>query len=190
MTVTPDQARILTTLALACRPLGAARWDSAGVMAAIKRVSDRSLAEVTMAVIRAASDKGVDSPGVIPSAGSHWQETSGVRPSAPDVRPRENRCSVCSRLKGDCDARRRTDPDPHAFESDAHAAQRVAAADPETVAAQVAAVRDGIEPTTPPPPDKTLTDLAANDPELAARVETLRTQIPTEPPKNAPEEAA
>jgi hypothetical protein len=65
MTVTQPQAQMLTTLALACRPHGAPRWDAPGVMAAIKRVAHLRLADVTRAVTRAAEDTLLDTPAPI-----------------------------------------------------------------------------------------------------------------------------
>lgn len=99
MTVTDQQLRALAFLAPACRPNGAKRWDSAGVMAALEKVRDRSLPEVVMAVVRAAADRNVDTPGVIPSAGTHWQETAAVRAYVPDSAPAGVRCTTCGRAK-------------------------------------------------------------------------------------------
>ena len=117
MTVTKDQAQMLATLAAACRPNGARRWDSAGTLAAIAKVKDRSLAEVVMAVIRAAADRDVDSPGVIPTPGSHWQETAAVAPTPPPERvdPGE-RCTVHSMHIDEC--RRLWGADDHATAAD------------------------------------------------------------------------
>lgn len=74
MTMTKDQAQMLASLACAVRPHGATRWDEAGVIANIAKVKERSLADVVMAVMRAAADRKVASPGVIPTAGPHWNE--------------------------------------------------------------------------------------------------------------------
>lgn len=102
VTVTKDQAQMLATLAAACRPNGARRWDTAGIVAAIARVKDRSLSEVVMAVIRAAADRDVDSPGVIPTPGTHWQESQAVRPYKPQTIDKDNTCSVCSQSRERC----------------------------------------------------------------------------------------
>lgn len=74
MPVTKDQAQALASLAVAARPNGARRWDAAGVVANIAKVQDRDLANVVMAVMRAATDKDAATPGVIPTAGPHWNE--------------------------------------------------------------------------------------------------------------------
>jgi hypothetical protein len=44
MTVTRDQAQMLATLAIDCRPYRAPTWDHAGVMAAIAEIRNMSLA--------------------------------------------------------------------------------------------------------------------------------------------------
>jgi hypothetical protein len=87
MTFTRDQAQMLATLATACRPNGARRWDPAGVMAALEKLRDRDLAEVIMATVRAARDRDVETPGVIPTTGSHWREQ--LAPAA--VHPQHHR---------------------------------------------------------------------------------------------------
>ena len=75
MPVTKDQAHVLATLAVACRPHGAPNWDAAGVVAAIAKVHHVGLADVAMAVIRAAADRDAKTPGVIAATTSiHWSE--------------------------------------------------------------------------------------------------------------------
>jgi hypothetical protein len=75
MPVTKDQAQMLATLAVACRPHGAPHWDAAGVVAAIAKVHHVGLADVMMAVIRAAADRDAKTPGVIAATTSiHWSE--------------------------------------------------------------------------------------------------------------------
>ena len=164
MTVTPDDARMLTALAVKCRPNGASRWDSAGVMAALKQVADRSLAEVVMATIRAASDRDVDSPGVIPSAGSHWQAAAAVKTTRLDTAPPGTRCTVCGvgRHRG----------------SEDHPFTLPKPMDPADVADRVAALKATLEPTAGPTGHRTLDDLAEANPELHANLQRVREQIP------------
>lgn len=187
MTVTKDQAQMLATLVAASRPNGARRWDHAGILAALAKVKDRSLPEVIMAVIRAAADRNVDTPGVIPTAGSHWREQLAPQPWTPNVLDRSERCTVCSLSEPTCRIRWHAD---HEFESAAHAAKR--AVDPEAMHTAIAAIRDGIEPTKEPQPVKTLDQLAEDNPKLHARVEAVRKALPPPPPmqESEPDEAA
>lgn len=115
MPVTKPQAQLLAALAVACRPTRAPTWDEAGVVANIAKVADRSLAEVALAVIKAASDRECVSPGVIPSNGSHWQEQLKPEKWAPErVEPGE-RCGTCGLSQPRCVAAPHGD---HAFEPD------------------------------------------------------------------------
>ena len=118
---------MLATLAIACRPHRAPTWDAAGVVAAIAKVRDRSLPDVVLAVIRAAADHEAKTPGVIPSAGNHWAEQLKPQPWQPERIPAAERCSVCSKSRTDCEAKRAsqrgmdpTDPryDDHTFAPD------------------------------------------------------------------------
>jgi hypothetical protein len=82
VSVTREQAEMLTELVIACRPHGAARWDRPGVFAAIGKVKGRSLASVIVAAIQAAEDRNAETPGVIASAGPHWRApVPGDRPA-------------------------------------------------------------------------------------------------------------
>ena len=116
MTVTRDQAQMLTDLARACRPTGASRWDAPGVMAAIAAVKDRQLATVIMAVIRAAADRDVESPGVIPTNGSHWAESAAVASYIPNVIPPAERCGICNKARTKCQSDPRHADDDHVFD--------------------------------------------------------------------------
>jgi hypothetical protein len=164
MTISKDHAQMLTTLAVACRPTGARRWDSAGVMAALAKVADRGLAEVIMATIRAASDRNADSPGVIPTAGSHWAESASVRAFVPDSAPPGTRCTVCGR-------------EQHRGHED-HDFSRPHETDPETVMAYIAALKAELSPTAGPTEHRTLDDLADANPALHANLERLRAANP------------
>lgn len=64
---------MLASLATACRPPHARRWDEAGIVAAIVKVSHFDLANVATAVIRAAADRTIETPGAIANtAASCW----------------------------------------------------------------------------------------------------------------------
>ena len=99
MPVTKDQAHMLAALAVACRPHGAPTWDAPGVVAAIGKVANLSLADVAMACIRAASDKTALTPAVIAATSSiHWAEKVTPQMTPRNPRPHEA-CDVCG--KGD-----------------------------------------------------------------------------------------
>lgn len=75
MPVTREQAQMLATLAVAARPTGAPRWDPAGVFAAIGKIKQLALADVAMAVMRAAADRTLETPGAIANLrSSAWSE--------------------------------------------------------------------------------------------------------------------
>lgn len=167
MTVTKEQAQMLTALAIACRPNGARHWNAAGVMAALEKVANRSLPEVVMAVIRAASDRDVETPGVIPTAGSHWAETAAVRTHTPEA-PHEPRCTVCGRTR----ARHAQD---HEF------ADPKPLPTPEERAATAARIRATLPHRTAGPTERrTLADMAEANPELHAHVDAAREAIQTD----------
>jgi hypothetical protein len=162
MPMTDHQIRALAFLAKDCRPLGSRRWDENGIYANIAKVRDRALPEVVLAVIRAACDRDAASPGVIPTAGSHWSDTRIEIPRPPVLRPtRDQRCSICSETQTRC---RELWVGDHDFESDAMAAQRKAALDPDVVHETVVAIRPEhtqtttIEPSTTPPADPRCSD--------------------------------
>ena len=95
MPVTKDQAHMLAALAVAARPYGAPHWDAPGVVAVLAKLADRALADVTMALMRAASDPAARTPGVLLAAGSsYWSErvTPQMAPRPPH--PSEA-CGVC-----------------------------------------------------------------------------------------------
>lgn len=152
MTVTRDQAQLLTTLAIACRPYRAPTWDEAGVMAAIAKMKDWSLHEVALRVIVAAADREAQTPGVIAT-----QEIPAVKPAMFKPTPWEpdKVCTTCSRPEAQCKAVRHADDD-HPFISRAANAR-----DTERPAEAVHAIvgdlreRTGHEPPPRPQPETT-----------------------------------
>lgn len=115
MTVTKDQAEMLATLAAAARPHKASRWDAPGVMAAIAKVRHLELAEVGMAVFRAARDRTVETPAPIGILSSPcWLERPVERPQPPRSKP-GSLCQTCGHPRERCEAVR-WDGDDHTFE--------------------------------------------------------------------------
>lgn len=118
MPVTKDQAEMLAALAVAARPHGARRWDAPGVVAAIGKVKHLELAEVIMAVGRAARDRDLTTPAAIgnPSAPC-WIERP-VERFVPDKTTPEGRCGVCGKARAVCESAPRFADDDHRFEPD------------------------------------------------------------------------
>jgi hypothetical protein len=146
--LTDQQIRAIAFLAAAARPHGARRWNEAGIIAAIDKVRSRSLVEVTVAVMRAADDRGADTPGVIPTAGPHWRSstddaTEGVLPQRYDP---NTTCGICGQPDWRC-AQTAAYSD-HAFEPVHATAQR--RLDPESAASVVAELRDRARPLPDP----------------------------------------
>lgn len=125
MTVTREQAQLLTTLAIACRPHRAPTWDQAGVMAEIGKMRDWSLSEVALRVIVAAADREAKTPAVISK-----QQIPEVKPplwQPTNKRDDEHRCTECGLLEHQCRDRQRINGE-HEFVS--VAANRAATARP------------------------------------------------------------
>lgn len=98
MTVTKAEAQMLTTLALSMRPAGAPRWEAPGVMAALAKVAHVHLADVTMAVARAASDRTLQTPGPIGNLKSPcWVEKVAESTAPRHPHARDRLCWTCSR---------------------------------------------------------------------------------------------
>lgn len=98
--MTKDQATMLATLAVACRPIGAKRWDAPGVIAALAKVNTLHLADVIHATIRAASDATLDTPAAIGNTASpSWRaylDSRTLTTSGRQVRADE-RCNDCGK---------------------------------------------------------------------------------------------
>lgn len=127
MPLTDQDIRALTYLAVRARPRGAARWDEAGIAANIAKVRHLAIADVSLAVIRAAADPSAATPGVIANTTApNWREraTSSSAIGFEPLGPAE-RCSICSLSRDRCAARSHL-PDGHTFTPD------LPPADPET----------------------------------------------------------
>lgn len=106
MPVNEQQQRALAFLAVACRPHGAPHWDEAGVMASIAKVAHLSLADVILAVTRAADDRDAKTPGVIPKLNApHWRERNPDRPKQREPYDPTTYCGICGKPEADCRAR-------------------------------------------------------------------------------------
>jgi hypothetical protein len=97
MTVTPAQAQILATLARDCRPNGARRWDSAGIMAWIKQRHEWSLSVVALELLTAAANADCETPGGI----EHFGKSQPASNRLATVDP-ANRCGICSEARERC----------------------------------------------------------------------------------------
>lgn len=118
MPVTKPQAEMLATLAVAARPHGARRWDAPGVMAALLKVRHLELATVGMAVLRAAADRTIDTPGVLGNLGSPCWVERPVERWQPEKTTASDRCGVCGLRRDRCETAPRFADDTHAFEPD------------------------------------------------------------------------
>lgn len=154
MTVTKEQAEMLTALTVAARPHGARRWDGPGVMAALGKVRHMELAEVMMAAGRAARDRDLETPAAIGNpAAVCWVERPVERAVPVKTLP-EDRCGICARPRQACESAPRFADDDHTFEPDFKVKRPG-----EQVEQITAAVKAEIQPTIPPPERKSLDDL-------------------------------
>lgn len=167
MPVTQQQAQMLATLAVASRPTGAPRWDQAGVMAAIGKVKERSLADVILAVIRAADDREAKTPGVISAAGStHWQER-GIRTPRREPYDRGGTCATCSLPHEKC---RNVWSDDHEYVSVAEYAKTVNR-DPERIRRIIEAVKGEKVPMREPAAPRSATDAVRDHADCEAAID-------------------
>lgn len=117
MPITKQQAQTLVTLAVDLRPRGAPKWDPAGIYAAIGHVRHLDHGEITRAVIAAASNPELKTPGAIANTDSEvWRvaqaPTPPPSPSGSGVRG--NGCYICGKSRYDCERNPHAD---HAFET-------------------------------------------------------------------------
>lgn len=111
-----QHAQMLASLACAARPRGAPKWDPAGVVAAIANVRHLSLAEVTHAVMNAAANKDLHTPGAIGNTASEvWRAGPALTLARPVFDPMTT-CGICGKARADCE---RNPHAEHAFESQA-----------------------------------------------------------------------
>lgn len=118
MPVTKPQAEMLASLASAARPHGARRWDTPGVMASLAKVAHLDLAEVMMAVGRAARDRDLETPAAIGNPGAPCWIEKPVERWEPEKTTREERCGECSQPRATCERTPRWGDDDHKFRPD------------------------------------------------------------------------
>lgn len=114
MTVTREQAQMLTALAIACRPHRAPTWDEAGVMAAIGKIHTWQLSEVALRVIVAAADHEARSPAVIVSPSMRVPDMKPPKWEPDSTSPHE-RCSTCDKREQECKSMPRFPGDDHVY---------------------------------------------------------------------------
>ena len=131
--ITQPQARHLAAFLAAIRP----DWNRHGIESALADARQLGTpARLAVAAIEASQDMSNRTPAVIALDGPHWHTPSRL-PGPRFPEPHDGaRCSVCFRPQGTCDARRRTDPDPHPFLSVADAKAQAVTREQHEAAAQ------------------------------------------------------
>lgn len=101
MTVTKEDAQMLATLAAHGRAQsGLGRWETAGIVAALRGIRQWSLLEAMAEVAAAAADPEAETPGVI---GKQRRRGDPLAPTPPPERvDRKDRCTVCSLSEPAC----------------------------------------------------------------------------------------
>lgn len=97
--ISREQAQSLAHLVHLLRPA----WSEAGIFAALSRCPDRDPITTALAALRAAADPRAQTPGIIPTAGSHWNETAPAEPKPPHLSREERRaltCAMCGAFDG------------------------------------------------------------------------------------------
>jgi hypothetical protein len=95
----------LVLLAVDLRPNGARRWDHAGIRAAIRKVQHLALADVALAVIRAADDRTLETPAPIGNPKAHcWRERATDRPQEHAPYDHGTACGICDQSRTRCEA--------------------------------------------------------------------------------------
>ena len=121
--ITKEQADVIVDLVQSVRPT----WDTPGILAALLKVRDRSLADITTAALNAAADPTMHTPKAISFTGPHWPKHGG----SDGAMLHEPKCYICGHYRSECWRRHEFEikhgtPDPHAFET-AEDAERNAA---------------------------------------------------------------
>lgn len=101
--ITREQADLLAALAADIRPNDATRWDKPGIVAALAKLRTAPLADVAMALLRAAADPTARTPACITNTQSpHWAER--LTPPGTGVAPPRTRecCRLCGRHADRC----------------------------------------------------------------------------------------
>lgn len=88
-----QQHRAIAFLVEAIRP----DWGAPGVMAALDKLRDRPLADVTVAAMRAAMRDDQRTPAVIALSGPHWLNPQQAPTTVPPSFRSSTHCGICSR---------------------------------------------------------------------------------------------
>ena len=92
-------------------------WHEAGIMAALKKLNDRDIADLATAALKAAKRTDQRTPEVIAMSGSHWSEAKHAEPTPqPPARRSGLVCWGCNRDRAGHDALARLG-DPHEWVS-------------------------------------------------------------------------
>lgn len=102
--LTQAEAQSLTNLVRAVRSQtpGAGAWDEAGVMAALRKVSQLGLVEVIGAAIRAAENPDLKTPAAIGNPATEVWRPAPPKPVAYVPTPREDYCDWCGKTRDLC----------------------------------------------------------------------------------------
>lgn len=105
MSIDDQELRAIQFLAERVRKAtsGAAPWDSAGLVANLRKLTDRNLHMTIEHVMRHAADPKAKNPGVLAGSYTPPAPTSTGIPRPPK---RAKQCSRCGGRKGDCACRR------------------------------------------------------------------------------------
>jgi len=114
MSIDDQTLRALAFAASRARPHDANHWREPVVMEILRKLADRKLADVALALFRAADDRSADMPHVLLNGRSpHWRErdTTWTPPAKPFDRQRT--CGTCGYEHAECQRRWASD---HRFE--------------------------------------------------------------------------
>lgn len=177
--MTKDEAAALARfIELLRRRLPGDTWHKPGIENALGIARKRADApDLAHAAIAAAIRPENRTPAVIGMDGPHWREAT--KPPRPEHVDDGRRCSVCSEPRERCES---LWADDHPFESVTQATAARLARKPESVTRTVAALKDELCPTAPPPEPRTLADRLAQLPpdRRDTRLEDMRRALARE----------
>lgn len=144
-------------------------WPASSLLTLIRKsLMDRPRRDVTVALAWVACEANSHTPARVLETGPWWRAAGieGGTTKREQVDP-DHRCTVCSQHEENA-----LHPSDHPY-SAPHGK-----ADPESVAAHVAALKAELAPTSGPTQRRTLDDLAEANPRLHANLERLRENVP------------
>ncbi|MGD8214615.1 hypothetical protein [Aestuariimicrobium sp. Y1814] len=86
-----QQNRALAFIVASIRP----DWGQPGILAALRKLEHKPLADVAMAAIHATERTDQRTPAFIPSPGEHWRESPKATPTAGPAPVRGPQCVYC-----------------------------------------------------------------------------------------------